>query len=143
MPSTTLERYLMVSYCTQPISSTLHTTNRAPYTGRSRTVLMRASSATFKNVPYSAHGMDERLTFRRIELATQPADVHFDDIGAVVEVITPHGFEDHGSRQHAATVTHEKFEQLEFGGQQIEQHAAAARGAIDQIELEIADSQSH
>src|SRR4029453_13529772 len=104
---------------------------------------MRDSSASFKHVPYAAYRMYQWIFAGRIKLATQPTDVNFDDVGARIEVITPHGFKNHGAREHSASVAHEKFEQFEFGGKQMELACPAPCGTRHQIEFQIADAQDH
>src|SRR5207253_8033 len=63
------------------------------------------------------------------------------DVSRRIEMKIPDVLKQHGARYDAALVADQIFEQLKFAGKQIDFPAAPAGGAVDQVDLEIADPQ--
>jgi hypothetical protein len=83
--------------------------------------------------------VQQRLGEALVDLLSQPAHMHVDDVGLRVEMIVPHIFEQHRARHHLAGVSHEEFEQAEFARQELDVLRAASHAARQQVHLEIAD----
>ena len=101
-------------------------------------LMQRQPLEGFSNdIPGTSYRADQRREARWIDLFAQTADVHVDQVGAGVEVITPDFLEDHHAREDLPGVTHQEFQQLVFGGQQAQRLLGAAGFAADQVEFEV------
>src|SRR3546814_9068980 len=65
-------------------------------------------------ISHAAHGMQQGLVAAIVQLATQAADMHVDDVGAGIEMIVPDAFQQHGSRHHLVWMAQEIFQQAEL-----------------------------
>src|SRR3954447_229565 len=102
-----------------------------------RSVLARST----ETISDAADGVDQRIGLGIIDLAADATDIDVDDVGGGIEVQIPDMLEQHRTRDDAALVADEIFEQLEFPRQQRNLPAAAARAPRDQVDGEIADPQ--
>src|SRR4051812_47952673 len=123
-------------------STMLHRANKPPYIGNKRTVLTRERSARLKHVPCATNCVYQRFQPGQVQLPAQSPDMNFDDICSWIEVIAPHCLEDHRACDGLPVVSREIFEQSEFGGHQIQQHACTPHFAFDDVHVEIADLQT-
>src|SRR5438132_12154601 len=101
----------------------------------------RVSARSTEAIPDAANGMDQRIGLLVVDLAADAADIDIDDVGRRIEMKIPDVLKQHGARYDAALVADQIFEQLKFAGKQIDFPAAPACGAVDQVDLEIADPQ--
>ena len=85
--------------------------------------------------------MDQLRLARRVDLAPQLADVDVDEIGAGVEAVVPHAFEQDRPRHDLPRVADEEFEELELARDEVEVAARASRLAIEKVDLEILEAQ--
>ena len=90
-------------------------------------------------VPGAAHRMDEGRVEVLVDLASQTADVHIDDVGLRVEVIVPDVLEQHRPGDDLVAVAHQVFEQAEFARLQVDLLAGAADRARNDVNFKIAD----
>src|SRR5471032_716925 len=97
----------------------LQATNSELYSASKRLLEERQPLEGFSNdITGTSYRADQRREARRVDFFAQATDVHVDQVGARVEVITPDFFEDHHSREDLPGIAHQEFEQLVFGGQQ-------------------------
>jgi len=89
----------------------------------------------------AAHGMDQGLGLILVDLLAQAADLHVDHPGLGVEVIVPHPFQQHASRDHLILVADKEFQQAKFPGLQGDGLAAPFDLAVAQVQLEVGDDQ--
>src|SRR3954451_13846925 len=82
----------------------------------------------------AADGVDQRIGLGVVDLAADATDIDVDDVGRGIEMQIPDMLEQHRTRDDAALVTDEIFEQLKFARQQRNLPAAAARAARDQVD---------
>src|SRR5438132_11458716 len=102
-----------------------------------RKVVERAKSGRCtENESYTADIVDHRRLMRLIHLAPQPSHVNVNEVGLRHELVVPHLFEQHGTRQHLLLSTHHVFEQPEFARQKVNPAVAALGDALDEIKLE-------
>src|SRR3954454_3092370 len=94
-----------------------------------RSVLARSTEA----ISDAADGMDQWIGLGVVDLAANAPDIHVDDIGGGIEMQIPDVLEQHRTRDHAALVADQIFEQLKFARQQRDLPAAPAGIARDQI----------
>src|SRR4051794_2368569 len=80
---------------------------------RKRTV-RTASLSRAKRIAASPDGVNDSFLAPLLQLAAQPIDVHFDDVGGPLPVGLPEAFAQHLARDHLAGMTHEQFENAEF-----------------------------
>src|SRR5690349_1716543 len=64
-----------------------------------------------EHVPCPAPRLDQRRGPARIELATQPVDVHLEHVRPRIVVLVPHVLADLRAAEHAPGVAREEFEQ--------------------------------
>src|SRR6478609_4419523 len=102
-----------------------------------RSVLARSTDA----ISDAADRMDQRIGLGIVDLAADPPDIDVDDVGGGIEMQIPDVLEQHRTRDDAALVADQIFEQLEFPRQQRNLPAATARAARDQVDGEIANPQ--
>ena len=70
-------------------------------------------------VPSAAHGLDDGLLARPVELAAQVADVDVHDVALRIEAVSPDAAEDLGAGENLALVSHQELEQSELPRRQI------------------------
>src|SRR5579859_4658761 len=92
-----------------------------------------------KAISRAAHRVDQLRPAVPGDLPAQPADMAFDDIGMRVEMQVPDIFQEHGARHDLAGMPHQIFEQPKLARLQLDLAVAAADGAGQQVDLEIAD----
>src|SRR4051812_8507861 len=63
-----------------------------------------------EQVSGAAHSVDHGLGERPVHLCSNTAHMRFHDIGARIEMELPHIFEEHGSRDHLASMPCEIFQ---------------------------------
>src|SRR6185436_17233404 len=98
-----------------------------------------ASGPLFEDIAHAAHGVDQRLGERLVDLRAQTSDVDVDDVRASVEVHVPHLLGDQRPRQDVARVAREQREEQELLRRQV-QSMPCPRGAVpDEIDLEVGD----
>src|SRR5258708_30420200 len=68
----------------------------------------------------AAHAVDHRRLLRLIDLATQPAHMHIDEIRVRDETIVPDLLEEHRSGHHLALVADHVFEEPELAREQVD-----------------------
>src|ERR1700677_3865232 len=83
------------------------------------------SAGRLQDVADAADGVDERFA-ARVYLLAQVADVELDHVGLAAEVVVPHAVKDLRLGEHPPGVAHHEPEQLELGGGEVDQLAAAA-----------------
>src|SRR5690348_11867315 len=64
-----------------------------------------------EHVPCPAPRLDQRRRTARVELATQPVDVHLEHVRPRIVVLVPHVLTDLGAAKHAPGVSREELEQ--------------------------------
>jgi hypothetical protein len=82
------------------------------------------------------HRRDQRRVPWSIDLLAQPRDMHVDEVGARIEIIPPHAFEDDLPRDDLAGIAHQEFQQAELHVQQPHRIAIDAHLAPDQVHLD-------
>src|ERR1700733_2778826 len=80
---------------------------RADCVGKELSVKMVCSREDVTRAP---HGLDHLLDAGWVDLLAQAAHVHVDQVGARIEVVAPHRFEQHGAGNGLAGVAHHEFE---------------------------------
>src|SRR5215469_6051056 len=98
-----------------------------------RRILGRATDT----IPCPSDRVDQLYLVALINLATQPADIGFDDVRARVEVNVPDVLEQHRTRDHLTGVAHQVFEQAEFPWLQLDQLAPTTHRVRQEVELQI------
>src|SRR6476660_1160171 len=98
-------------------------TNSVAYQSASRSP--KNSGLRPEDITHPAHGVQQLLLERPIDLLAQPADQDVDDVGLRIEVVLPDVRQDHRLRDDAADVAHEILEQRELARPQIDRLAAA------------------
>src|SRR5882762_11790913 len=123
-----------------PNNSRTYTTKIAATKSVQRNVTVRAKSGRgTENESDAADTMDHRRLLRVVDLVTQPAHMHVHKVGLRDELVFPHLFEQHGTRQRLVLATHHILEQAEFPRQQLNGAVAALCRTLDEIELERPD----
>src|SRR5258708_23882177 len=123
-----------------PNNSRTYTTKIAATASVQRNVTVRAKSGRgTENESDAADTMNHRWLLRVVDLVTQPAHMHVDEVGLRNEFVLPHLFEQHGSRQRLVLAAHHILEQTEFPRQQLDGAVAALGRTLDEIELERPD----
>src|ERR1700754_1778286 len=84
----------------------------------------------------AAHGLQLRDPERPVDLVAQVADVDVDDVRAVLVVVVPGVLEQLVARQHLAGVAHERLQQLELLGGQVDLVVAPPDPARRRVELQ-------
>src|SRR5258708_1520051 len=118
----------LATHATNPTSKISETPNRTvyPYNQRNDAVchlrLLLCSSAAIcrlvtvwplsEDVSRTAYRANCRFLAGLIDLSSQPAHMHVDQIGAGIEVIAPDCLEQHRARDRLAGVTQHEFEHL-------------------------------
>src|SRR5512147_2173544 len=80
-------------------------------------------------IPGAAYRMQQRRFESLVDLRTQAADVHVDDVRLRIEVVIPHGLEQHGSGYDLALMAHQVLEQPELPRLQVDRLAGAGHRA--------------
>src|SRR5258705_7569875 len=123
-----------------PNNSRTYTTKIAATASVQRNVTVRAKSGRgTENESDAADTMNHRWLLRVVDLVTQPAHMHVNEVGLRDEFVLPHLFEQHGSRQRLVLAAHHILEQAEFPRQQLDGAVAALCRTLDEIELERPD----
>src|SRR3954463_1989140 len=99
-----------------------------------RRVLARST----ETISDAADGVDQRIGLGIIDLATDAPDIDVDDVCGGIEMQIPDMLEQHRTRDDAALIADEIFEQLELPRQQRNLPAAAARAPRGQGAGEVA-----
>src|SRR5580698_4528130 len=105
----------------------------------------RALKTSIVHIQFETDGADIHNEASRaggIELASQVADLHIDNIGLRHECEIPHILEQHRARHDLAGPAHKVFQQGEFPWQEIDKLAVAADGSLDKIHLKGPNLQS-
>ena len=76
-----------------------------------------------------------------VDLASQAAHVHVDDIGLRVEMVLPHAFEQHGARHDLVRPPHQKLEQTKLSRLQADGNTGTLDGAGQEVHLQIRELQ--
>mmetsp|Transcript_61822 Transcript_61822/g.146363 ORF Transcript_61822/g.146363 Transcript_61822/m.146363 type:complete len:219 (-) Transcript_61822:3668-4324(-) len=98
--------------------------------------------ALLHHVPHAADRVDQLDLERFIQLRTQPAYRHLDNVRIAVEVDVPHLFRHHGARQDFPTPTQQQRKQIELLGCEFESLAGPCRLSACQIDLQIRQSEA-
>src|SRR5712675_1332150 len=123
-----------------PNNSRTYTTKIAATASVQRNVTVRTKSGRgTEDKSYAADAMDHRRLVLIVDLVAQPAHMHVDEVGLWDELVFPHLFEQHGTRQRLVLATHHILEQAEFPRQQLNGAVAALCRTLDEIELERPD----
>src|SRR5580692_1572746 len=101
----------------------------------------KKSGARIEHESGAANTGDQRRYAGGIDFAAQISDMHVDDVGFRDEAVVPDPFEQHGARDDLAGAAQKIFEQLELTWQQLDRHAVALHGMLDQIHFEPAGPQ--
>src|SRR5581483_7805038 len=85
-----------------------------------------------------AHGHDRHAPAVAVaKLASQVTDVHVDDVGSRVVVVTPYRAQDLLAREHVSAIAEQIDQQLKLGRGKPYQRAAAAHFAREKVDLQI------
>src|SRR6185312_17572210 len=79
-----------------------------------RTSLSEKPSNNLKPVSFPLDRRDRRRLSGLIQLFPQPADMDVDQIGAGIEIISPHLLEDEAAAYRLAGIADQEFQQAEF-----------------------------
>src|SRR5712692_9611696 len=88
-------------------------------------------------VAYAANRSNEGAVVTGIDFAAKIVDIDIHDVRHGIEVEFPHLLDNGSARNGLALVAHQKFQQSEFLGAEIDVVAAAAHGVTDAINFEI------
>jgi len=86
---------------------------------------------------HAAHRVQQLLFERIVDLAAQPPDGHFHQVGVAVEIHVPHLLSQLRARQHVALAAHEQGQQRELLGGQLEPMSVARGLARNHIEAQV------
>ena len=64
------------------------------------------STGRLQSISMAAHGFEQGLAVRRVDLAAEPRDINIDDIGERILAIAPHLVENPRAREDAAWRAH-------------------------------------
>src|ERR1700680_498061 len=92
-------------------------------------------------MPGAANRTDQLGAEAAVNLAAQAADMGLHNLGLRVKVKLPDVLQQHGASYNPAGVTHEIFEKLELLRLQLDPLPRARNAALEEIDLEIGDTQ--
>src|ERR1700730_14876326 len=90
-------------------------TASAKKTARRKLAVLKSSLARMKHEAGTANGTNERRIARLVELAPQLADMDIDQVRPRHKAIMPNILQQHRAGHRLAGMSHEIFQQLEFG----------------------------
>src|SRR5262245_53784307 len=101
-----------------------------------------ALSSALQHVSDATHGLDQLgIAGLILDLLTQVAHVHLDDVGFAHEVIAPDAVQDRLAVEHLAWVREEEVKQVVLGGGELDQSLAATHLPGRLVEGEVGDAQ--
>src|SRR5947209_2253264 len=99
------------------VATTRKTTRVIQAANRNRSV-KKISLRRPECIATPSNGVDQRLLGAALELATEPINVDFDDVGGPFPVGFPEALAEHLAGNYLSRVTHEQFEDAELGGRE-------------------------
>src|SRR5690606_20506091 len=75
---------------------------------------------TSETIARTAHRFQQRFVVRLVNFATQPCDVHVNDVAGGIEVVVPRVLTDPFPRDHVAGAAHQDLQHREFLGRELD-----------------------
>src|SRR6266498_5162121 len=94
-----------------------------------------------EDISYASDGVQQFFFKRTIDLLTQPAHEHIDDVRLRIERVFPHTRQNHRLGDDAPDVAHQVLEQREFARSKVEHLVAPGDAPGQQVEAQIFDSE--